>query len=166
MRHQSGCVDWRVSTVNRLTSAVTKNSTGSTTASYSYAYDGAANMTSRTINSTTRTFGYNAANQLTSRSDTTATFSYDANGNETTAHSGLSTPARRATTYTQAEQAASFTVGSGTAIPAGLRRQRLRRTGPQRQHHLPPRPGQRHHRHQHRALPARAQRHHRSDAPR
>jgi YD repeat-containing protein len=61
---------------NRLTSAVNSGGTD-----YSYNYDAAYNMTSRTAGSTTTNFTVNAANQVTAAGSTT--FTYDGAGNLT-----------------------------------------------------------------------------------
>jgi YD repeat-containing protein len=67
--------------LNRLLEAQTKTSAGAVTSRFQYAYDGASNRTSQTINGSTTSYTYNAANQLTAAGGTT--FTYDANGNET-----------------------------------------------------------------------------------
>lgn len=73
---------------SRVTKAEERS--GSTiTASWSYAYDGNSNRTSQTRSGSTGaaagtlTYGYNAANQLTSATGQTTTWTYDAAGNQT-----------------------------------------------------------------------------------
>ena len=67
--------------LKRLSQAQTKTSAGAITSTFQYASDGAGNRTSQTINGSTTSYTYNAANQLTAAGGTT--FTYDANGNET-----------------------------------------------------------------------------------
>jgi RHS repeat-associated protein len=70
----------------RQTSVIHKTSnTGSTISSETYIYDDAGNLTSKTVNGTTTTYGYDNVNQLTSEAKTgySASYTYDANGNRT-----------------------------------------------------------------------------------
>ena len=73
---------------NRLTSAVERNGTA-VNASWSYIYDNVGNRTSQTrVGNTsavagTVAYAYNAANQLTSTSSDTTTWTYDGAGNQT-----------------------------------------------------------------------------------
>ena len=74
--------------LNRLTSAIEKNG-ATTTASWAYSYDDAGNRTQQIRSGATGatagtiTYGYNAANQLTTSSAGTTTWTYDAAGNQT-----------------------------------------------------------------------------------
>lgn len=89
--------------LDRLTEAKTTN--GNTLVSdYVYAYDGAGNRTSASVNGTLTTYTYNAANELASATTggTTTTYSYDANGNLTGSSAGL------ALTYNAADQTATI----------------------------------------------------------
>ena len=92
--------------LNRLTSATTKSSSGSTVSSYGYGYgyDGAGNMTSATVNGTTTSYTHNAASELTSQGAT-----YDASGN-LTGGAGFSS-----LTYDDAGQTTSVTPSGGSA---------------------------------------------------
>jgi RHS repeat-associated protein len=63
----------------RLTSLQDRNSGGSFLANYTYAYDAASQATSEQLNGTTTSYGYDAANELTSFGSTN--YSYDLNGN-------------------------------------------------------------------------------------
>lgn len=75
-------------TQNRVTAALEKTG-ATTTASWSYAYDGAGNRTSQVRSGSTGatagtiTYGYNAANQITSATGQTTTWTYDGAGNQT-----------------------------------------------------------------------------------
>ncbi len=98
-------------TLNRLTSAVEKNSSNVTTATWNYIYDNAGNRTSATVGASTVTFGYNNADELTSKNGVSTGWSYDNNGNET---SGVGSSTRTAESWNSHEQLTSTTVG-GTA---------------------------------------------------
>ncbi len=91
--------------LNRLTEAKTTNSGGTTIADYQYGYDAIGNRTSQTVNGTTTSFTYNAANELT-----TSGFSFDANGNQTASNTGL------AMSYNTKDQTASITPPGSGAI--------------------------------------------------
>ncbi len=83
---QSGNVTWYCyDQLNRLTEAQTRNSGGTQTADYKYGYDGNGNITSKTINGSTTNYAYNSGNQ-----DSDTGWSYDQDGNEQGAPSGLS----------------------------------------------------------------------------
>ena len=75
---------------------------------YRYAYDGAGNRVSQTVNGQTKSYSYNAANQLTAAGATT--YAYDANGNETGNSAG------RSASYNAANQLTSITPAGGSAI--------------------------------------------------
>ena len=94
--------------LNRLLEAQAKNSGGAVISDYQYAYDGASNRTSQTVNGSTTSFMYNAANQLTAAGGTT--FTYDANGNETGSSAGL------ALSYNAKDQTSSLTPPGGSAL--------------------------------------------------
>jgi RHS repeat-associated protein len=77
-------------TLSRLTSAVEKDTLGTTTtASWSYGYDNAGNRTSATLSPQgtggTTTFTYNSTNEILTRAGTSTGWAYDANGAETAA---------------------------------------------------------------------------------
>jgi len=91
--------------LNRLTGAQT---TGPSPASYAYAYDGANNCMSQTINGTTTTSGYNVADEPTATGGTT--YIYDADGNQTGNSAG------QALTYNTANQTTSVTPAGGAAL--------------------------------------------------
>jgi hypothetical protein len=93
---------------------VEKNSGGTQTAAWSYAYDLAGNRTGATIGTTANTFGYNAANQLTSRNGNATGWSHDANGNQTAAVGALT----RTAAVNIKDQYTSFTIG-GVPTAAG-----------------------------------------------
>lgn len=75
--------------MSRLRTATEKTPSGSVNAKWEYTYDKAGNRTGQTRTGNTQsatgtmTYGYNAANQLTSINGSTAGLSYDADGNET-----------------------------------------------------------------------------------
>ncbi|MDP9372012.1 MAG: DNRLRE domain-containing protein [Chloroflexota bacterium] len=94
--------------LNRLTRAQTADGAGAQIADYQYAYDGASNRTSQTVNGATTSYSYNAANQLTAAGGTT--YSYDANGNLTGNSAGL------ALAYNAKNQTTSVTPPGGTAL--------------------------------------------------
>jgi RHS repeat-associated protein len=83
--------------LNRLTTARETTPTGAVNAAWTYTYDRAGNRTravtagatavgaTSSTASTTTTWGYNGANQATSRNGSTTGWSYDANGNQTAA---------------------------------------------------------------------------------
>jgi YD repeat-containing protein len=78
------------------------------TATYAYAYDGANNRTSQTINGAATSYTYNAADELTAAGDTT--YSYDADGNRTGNSAG------QALVYNAINQTASVTPAGGSAV--------------------------------------------------
>lgn len=69
--------------------SATETAGGSTSAAWTYAYDGAGNRTSQTLagatgeGTGTTTYTYNAANQITKTSADTTTWAYDADGEQT-----------------------------------------------------------------------------------
>lgn len=81
--------------LSRLTTAQEKTPTGAAWASWAYSYDPAGNRTGQTLTGSTdddlpattpaasTSWGYNDANQLTSRNGTSTGWAYDANGNQT-----------------------------------------------------------------------------------
>jgi RHS repeat-associated protein len=96
--------------LDRLTRALTTNSSGATTADYAYGYDPAGNRTSESLNGTTTSATFNAANQLTSRGG--VTYSYDANGNQTGSSEG------QALVYNAVDQTTSLTKAGGSTLSA------------------------------------------------
>ncbi|WP_331282994.1 RHS repeat-associated core domain-containing protein [Kineosporia mesophila] len=113
---------------DRLTVASTAPAAGGTASTYeAFCYSAAGNRTKYytaagatcSTASPAATYTYNTANQLTAATGTTPTgatlagtgFTYDANGNETTAKSATG----RTTTYGDRDQATSFTPTGGTA---------------------------------------------------
>ena len=94
--------------LNQLTSASTKTGAGTTLHSYSYSYDPAGNLLSKTQDSATTPMTYNAANELTQAG--TKTLSYDLNGSRIGDSTGASY------TYNAAGQMASLTPAGGTAM--------------------------------------------------
>jgi RHS repeat-associated protein len=125
-------------TRNRVTSLDHKNSSNASISSESYVYDDASNMTSKTVDSVTTTYGYDDIDQLTSesRSGYSASYTYDANGNRATKVLGgvtdtyaysdqdeLSTITRGGSTiksygYDNAGRTTSVVVGANTTILA------------------------------------------------
>ncbi len=108
----------------RLTSAVTKNPLGITTADYAYAYDPVGNRTSDTANGVSTIAIFNDADQLSSRGG--ISFSYDANGNQTASTAG------QALSYNSADQTTSLTKAGGsprTASYAGTNQVERRTAG-------------------------------------
>lgn len=105
----SGTTTYQYDSVDRLTVATTKDSSGATLSTYQYTYDNLGNILTKTINGTTTTFTYNAANEITQEGPTN--FSYDGNGNETGNSTGL------AITYNTGDQATSMTPPGQLAIP-------------------------------------------------
>ena len=67
--------------VNRLTQARTKTSGGAVTITFQYACDGAGERINQTVNGSTTSSTYNAANELAAAGGTS--YTYDATGNET-----------------------------------------------------------------------------------
>jgi RHS repeat-associated protein len=96
--------------LDRLTRALTTNSSGATTADYAYGYDPAGNRTSETVNGATTSATFNAADQLTSRGS--VSYSYDANGNQTGSSEG------QALVYNAADQTTSLKKAGGSALSA------------------------------------------------
>jgi len=70
---------------SRVTGISHQNSSGTVLSSESYSYDPASNLSAKTLDSVTTSFGYDNANQLLpeSRTGYSASYSYDANGNRT-----------------------------------------------------------------------------------
>ena len=101
-------VSYSYDTLNRLTGATTKNSAGTTVDTRSWAYDQASNRTSQTINGTTTSYTYNAANQLTGSGG--VTYTYDGNGNQ------IGTSAGQAISYNPKNQSTSIKRAGGTAV--------------------------------------------------
>jgi len=96
---------------NQLTQAIQKNSGGNQIASYGYGYDPAGNLTSKTVNGTSATFSYNAAGELTSASGgMSMTYSYDGNGDRTSSLDGTKIA------LNPADQITSITPPGGSAI--------------------------------------------------
>ena len=87
---------------NRLVGASTVGG-----AEYDFAYDGAYNLTSRTVDGSTTSFSVNDANQVTAAGSTT--YSYDDAGNLTGDSTG------RAFTYNAANQVATMRASGGSA---------------------------------------------------
>lgn len=105
-------------TLARLTSAVEKDTVGTTTtASWTYSYDNAGNRTNATLSPTgtggTTAFTYNANNEILSRAGSSTGWAYDANGNETAA---VGATTRTAGTWNPKQQLTSTTAG-GSAYP-------------------------------------------------
>jgi RHS repeat-associated protein len=93
--------------LNRLTAALTKDSSGTTTLDdRRYTLDGAGNITSRYINGTTTTLAYNQVNEIS-----TAGFTYDPDGNLT----AKPNPGGATFAYNQREQTTSITPSGGGA---------------------------------------------------
>jgi RHS repeat-associated protein len=94
--HRVGKSTYTYDAAGRLIDLVQKDGAGTSLAAYAYAYDAAGNLTSETLNGgTPTTYTYDATNQLLS--DSTTSYSYDANGNRT--NSGYATgPANELTT--------------------------------------------------------------------
>jgi RHS repeat-associated protein len=107
--HDGNVTNYSYDVLNRLTGATT---TGPNPATYAYAYDGASNRTSQTVNGTATTYAYNAADELTGATTggTTTTYTHDGNGNVTGNSAGL------ALAYNEANQTTSVTPAGGTAL--------------------------------------------------
>ncbi|MGI8916371.1 MAG: hypothetical protein ACR2JY_21795, partial [Chloroflexota bacterium] len=106
---------------NRLASWVVARNAGSTATphTYQYTFDGAGNRTSSNADGTLTTLGYNAANEwLTATSGgKTATYTYDANGNEL-GNDGFGDPNKAlAITYNAKNQTATVTDTQQNVIP-------------------------------------------------
>jgi YD repeat-containing protein len=128
VRDEGGNVtSYTYDSLDRLKTATTKNSGGTTTDDYSYTYDGAGNMTQRVAKanggaSTTTTYAYNKANELCwSITGTSAnmcgnkptgavSYTYDANGNQLGASTG------RAYTYNVFDHTVSLTPPLGGTV--------------------------------------------------
>jgi YD repeat-containing protein len=125
--------------LDRLTSAVERNSGSTVIDNRAYGYDLASNRQSQTINGTTTSYGYNAANELCwhyvgssgaacgSPPGGAVTYSYDANGNTTATSAGVDFD------YNVRDQTTSLTVGGGSPITFGYagagQSERTSRTG-------------------------------------
>jgi RHS repeat-associated protein len=68
-------------TADRVTSIASADATGTSLASFSYAYDAGGRVTSEVINGVSKTYSYDVGNQLTS--DGSQTFTFDHTGNRT-----------------------------------------------------------------------------------
>lgn len=103
---------------NRQTSVSHKNSLGTVLSSESYSYDDAGNLSSKTVNSVTTTYGYDNIDQLLSESRTgySASYTYDANGNRATKTLGGSTDTY---SYDDADKLTSITNGGSTVKSYG-----------------------------------------------
>lgn len=117
----SGYVNYTYTNEDRLSSALTKNSGGTTTASLTYCYDKNANLTlsSTTIGATcpgTATFAYNGANE-TSTQPFGSHNTFDADGNSTDTDSAATgSNTRQQTSYSRGDQTSTFTIGAGSAL--------------------------------------------------
>src|SRR5439155_5158482 len=67
--------------VGRTTNLQHRNATGSLLANFTYTYDLASRVSTKTDNGSTTTYSYDTTNQLTS--DTANNYTYDLNGNRT-----------------------------------------------------------------------------------
>jgi RHS repeat-associated protein len=94
--------------INQLTQAVEKDTGGTTTNSYAYAYDPVGNITSKTVNGSATAMTYNSADQLTAAGSTT--FSYNGNGNLLSSNAGASL------SYNPANQTTSIKPAGGSAV--------------------------------------------------
>jgi RHS repeat-associated protein len=108
--HTGATTSYTYDALDRLTRALTKTGAGATTADLSYGYDAASNRTSETVNATTTSATFNAANQLTGRGG--ATYSYDEAGNQTGNSAG------QQLSYNAANQTTSMKQPGGTALTA------------------------------------------------
>jgi RHS repeat-associated protein len=111
--------------LDRLTSAIERNSTNTIIDNRAYAYDLASNRQTQTINGSTTSYAYNAANQLCwvysgssgaacgSPPGGATTYSYDANGNTAASSAGLDFD------YNIRDQTTAFTAPGGSAISFG-----------------------------------------------
>jgi len=99
---------YQYDSLDRLTTATKKSSSGTTLATYQYTYDNLGNILSKTINGAVTSFTYNAASEISQEGSTT--FTYDANGNETGNSTGL------AIAYNAADQSTSITPPGQQAI--------------------------------------------------
>jgi RHS repeat-associated protein len=111
--------------LDRLTSAIERNSGNTIIDNRAYTYDLASNRQSQTINGSTTSYAYNAANQLCwtyagssgaacgSPPGGAVTYGYDANGNTTANSGGLDFD------YNVRDQTTAFTAPGGSAISFG-----------------------------------------------
>ena len=112
-------------TLNRLVTATEKTSTGTTNASWAYAYDKNGNRTSNTAVlagvSKTTTQGYNAIDELTSLNGSITGLSYDADGNQKTnpGNTAVGVAAVTASTINGRDQITAATLGTGVHTTAG-----------------------------------------------
>jgi RHS repeat-associated protein len=110
-------LNYAYDTQARLSSATTKNSSGTITAKDSYCYDANGNRTSTstTIGAScpgSSTYTFDGANQTTGTSN-----AYDSDGDETSAATSLPAPSTvRASTWTDSQQLATVTLNGGTAL--------------------------------------------------
>lgn len=111
-------VDGTPGTQNRPTSITLKNSSNATISSESYTYDDGGNLSDKTVNSVTTTYGYDDIDQLTSesRSGYSASYTYDANGNRATKTLGGTTQTYN---YDDADKLTSITQGGNTVKSFG-----------------------------------------------
>ncbi|MDX6648302.1 MAG: hypothetical protein QOJ97_253 [Solirubrobacteraceae bacterium] len=103
--------------LNRLTRAATATSAGVPGNRFEYQYDGAGNRLLQIANGVSTIYAYNNANQLTAAGDTSYTF--DANGNQTspTSAAGFTNPVGLA--YNAKDQTVTETAQGGVTSPPG-----------------------------------------------
>jgi RHS repeat-associated protein len=111
--------------LDRLTSAIERNSSSAVIDSRAYDYDLASNRTAQVVNGSTTSFAYNAANQLCwqvsgssgagcgSPPGGAVTYGYDANGNTTGASNGVDFD------YNVRDQTTAFTPPGGSPVSFG-----------------------------------------------
>ncbi|WP_130491637.1 RHS repeat domain-containing protein [Motilibacter rhizosphaerae] len=114
---QNSTLTYAYDSFQRLTDAKETVSGSSTTAEWTYSYDLDGNRLSDVtysngVNVDSHTYGYNAADELTSRNGSTTGWSYDGDGNQLT---GAINATASTWTYPRGDQAATVNAGTATS---------------------------------------------------